>query len=104
MHFRSRRKEAPIGSTIRNETALAFEQVRSHWASCESCRGAAAASSSLWCAQGLDLMRRGVTEHPHWETCARCREAEERVASAQCDEGRELEQRYRVLARRLAGA
>ncbi|HET9251880.1 MAG TPA: hypothetical protein VFP58_07170 [Candidatus Eisenbacteria bacterium] len=104
MLFRSRRKEPPPDSAIRNETARAYESVRTHWTACESCRGAAAASSSLWCARGLDLMRRGVTEDPHWETCARCREAQERVSSGQCDEGRELEQRYRVLARRLASA
>jgi hypothetical protein len=104
MPFRFHRKEARVDSVTRDETARAYEEVREHWAACESCRGAAAASSRLWCAQGLELMRRGVTEHPHWETCMPCREAQERVQSGQCDAGRELEQRYRVLARRLAGA
>jgi hypothetical protein len=104
MLYRSRSRDARIESTVENETALAFERVRTHWSVCNSCRGAAAASSALWCAEGLELMRRGVTEDPHWETCAPCRKAQEIVQSGQCDEGRELEERYRVLARRLAGA
>lgn len=104
MLFRSRRKESRIESPTANEAARAYELVRTHWATCDSCRGAAAATSALWCAQGLELMRRGVAEHPHWETCARCRQAQELVRSAQCDEGRDLEEQYRVLARRLAGA
>ena len=98
MFIRSRRNETG------EETARAMDRVRSHWATCESCRGAAAASSTLWCDQGLELMRRGVAEDPHWEACAPCRRAQELVQSGQCAEGRELEERYRVLARRLAGA
>ena len=104
MFFRSRRNETRSDSETLDETARALDRVRRHWATCEPCRGAAAASSALWCAQGLELMRRGVAEDPHWEACAPCRKAQELVQSGQCDEGRELEERYRVLARRLAGA
>jgi hypothetical protein len=45
-----------------------------------------------------------MAEDSHWDTCPSCREAQERVRSAQCDEGRALEERYRALARKLAGA
>lgn len=104
MSFFSRKKSPALLPGVARETALAHERVREHWATCPSCRGAASASASLWCAQGLDLMSRGIADHAHWDTCARCREAQERVRSAQCDVGRELEERYRVLVRRLAGA
>lgn len=49
-------------------------------------------------------MNRSVVDHAHWDTCPRCREAQERVQSGRCDLGRALEDEYRVLARRLAGA
>lgn len=86
------------------DAARAFERVRDHWSTCASCRNAASASSSLWCAQGLELMRRGIAEHPHWDSCESCREAQARVRAVQCELGRTLEEEYRVLVRRLAGA
>ena len=104
MLFRSRHKESRPESLVADQASRAYELVRTHWATCESCRNAAAASSALWCARGLELMRRGIAEDPHWESCAPCRRAQEHVRSAQCPEGRELEERYRVLVRRLAGA
>lgn len=81
---------------------MAYARVRDHWASCLRCRSAAASSASLWCELGLELMKRGVTEHAHWDTCGRCRGAQEQIQSGQCNRGRELENEYRVLAQRLA--
>lgn len=104
MFFRSRSQNRPSATKPIEEAARAFERVREHWDRCESCRGAASASSSLWCAQGVELMSRGVVEHPHWDSCGQCREAQERIRSGQCSLGRELEQEYRVLVQRLARA
>jgi hypothetical protein len=103
MFFRSRRKTHSPGPIVQQAT-LAFSRVQDHWGSCDACRGAAAATASLWCELGLKLMRSGVAEHPHWDDCARCREAQEKVEAGQCSLGRELEQEYRVLVRRLAEA
>lgn len=104
MLFRSRGRPSPTLSDSQREALRAYERVRDHWVSCESCRSAASASSSLWCPQGIELMNRSVVDHAHWDTCPRCREAQERVQSGRCDLGRALEDEYRVLARRLAGA
>ena len=86
------------------DAARAFERVRDHWISCASCRNAASASSSLWCAQGLELMRHGIAEHPHWDSCESCSEAQARVRAGQCDLGRTLDEEYRVLVKKVAGA
>jgi hypothetical protein len=104
MPFFSRKKAPSIHPGLAREAALAQESVREHWATCSSCREAASASAALWCEQGLRLMRLGVADHVHWDSCARCRDAQDRVRSAQCGLGRELEEEYRVLVRRLAGA
>jgi hypothetical protein len=105
MFVRSRSKAHLADPDIAQRAAsMAFERVREHWSTCDSCRGAAASSSSLWCAEGLELMKRGIAEDAHWNTCASCKEAQERVQSGQCARGRELEKDYRALVRRLAGA
>jgi hypothetical protein len=104
MLFRSRHKESRPKSPIADQASRAYELVRAHWATCDSCRDAAAKSAALWCEQGLELMRRGVAEDPHWERCAQCRQAQELVRSSQCAEGRDLEERFHVLVRSLAGA
>jgi len=104
MLFRSRKKSPSNDPGSARELDLASQRVRDHWAACAACREAAAASGPLWCEKGLDLMRRGVADHAHWDECARCASAQERVRSGQCDPGRQLEDEYRVLVRRLAGA
>ena len=104
MPFFSRKRSPSVDPGLAREATLAHESLRAHWATCSSCREAASASAALWCEQGLGLMRRGVADHAHWDSCARCRDAQERVRSAQCALGRELEEEYRVLVRRLAGA
>jgi Zn finger protein HypA/HybF involved in hydrogenase expression len=98
MFFRSRTKPAPAAKDLARQASLAFDRVREHWASCPSCREAAAASATLWCAVGLDLMKQGIAEHAHWDACPRCKSAQERVQAGQCDQGRDLEREYRALA------
>jgi hypothetical protein len=102
MIFRLARKPRPSLHEFERDPSVAHARVRDHWASCLRCRSAAAASASLWCELGLELMKRGIAKHPHWEACGRCREAQEQIQSGQCNRGRELEHEYRILAQRSA--
>ena len=102
MIFRLARKPRPRHRNLERDASLAYVRVRDHWAECSRCRSAAAASASLWCEIGLELMKRGVAEHPHWEACGRCRAAQQQIQAGQCHRGRELEHEYRILVQRLA--
>jgi hypothetical protein len=102
MIFRLARKPRLSLRDPERDASLAYDRVRDHWYACSRCRSAAAESASLWCELGLELMKRGVTEHTHWDMCSRCREAQEQAQSGRCNRGRELEHEYRILAQRLA--